>query len=101
MDRVDVVAAVEVVVDKDLPVTAHLEGAAARPAQPTQVERGESPRQRAEVLRQWTRRRSGTDPHERPPLLDRERCQSVVLTTKVGNALELRRAAQTPGQVIR
>src|SRR4051794_37548176 len=101
MDRVDVVAAVEVVVDEDLPVAANLERATARPAQAIQIERGERLQQRSEVFRQRTRRRLGTDPDKGPPLLDSQRSKPIVLARKVGNAVELRRAAQAPGQVIR
>jgi hypothetical protein len=100
MDCVDMVTAIEVVIDEDLPVALQIIRATLNELKFFQTGIGQETRDRIEELEEWNSDRQRMDPDERSPGLDGKWEKSGVLTLEVSDSLEFRDTAKSAGQVV-
>ncbi len=102
VDGVDVVAAVQEVIDEHLPVARQLVLAPGHEPQPAQAQAGGPLGQRREEVGQGLgRRRRAVYEDQRSPGVHGERHQALLLLAEVGDAVEFGRAPQPARKVIR
>ena len=100
MDRVDVITAVQVIIDEDFPVAGQLILAALDEKQHFQPQRRGPFRQRCQEFRQRLRPIAHVDENQGSPGGDVYRQQTFHLAAEIGRAVELGSAAQPAGQVV-